>query len=180
MHIYTHICIFTYLRICMYVYIHICVCIYIYIYIYIVQIGAVAGSTLATNSGKIGIPMLYLTGSMSIFSISILIKMYHIIYKDHKLEIEEKITKTIERQISNFENFKEEIFILRIIKTISNVFKGFYEGLMLIFRYKYILKLAGVSCLFEIVLTVLDYQFKILGENFSLDVYLFVCLFVFM
>jgi hypothetical protein len=118
---------------------------------------------LATNSGKIGIPMLYLTGSMSIFSISILIKIYHIIYKGNTIEFEKKIIQKTER-ISNF----EENLILKIIKNILEVFKGFYEGLRLIFKYKYILKLAGVSCLFEIVLTVLDYQFKILGENYSI------------
>jgi hypothetical protein len=127
---------------------------------------------LATNSGKIGIPMLYLTGSMSIFSISILIKIYHIIYKGNTIEFEKKIIQKTER-ISNF----EENLILKIIKNILEVFKGFYEGLRLIFKYKYILKLAGVSCLFEIVLTVLDYQFKILGENYSIYICLCICIF---
>lgn len=47
----------------------------------------------------------------------------------------------------------------------QNMFKSFYEGLLLIFKHDYILKLAGISCLYEIILTVLDYQFKILGND---------------
>ena len=47
------------------------------------------------------------------------------------------------------------------------VFSNFYEGLSLILKHKYVFKLAGVSCLYEIVLTVLDYEFKVLAAMSS-------------
>ena len=130
----------------------------------IAQIGAVAGSTLATSSEKVGIPRLYLFGSMSIFSVSILIKAYHIIFRDHA-------TETVKLRVRSFSEFegpinhsyrtteKQTFFTVLV-----HLFGGFYEGLILIIRHRYILKLAGISCLYEIVVTVLDYQFKILGS----------------
>lgn len=132
----------------------------------IAQIGAVAGSTLATNSGKVGIPRLYLFGSMSIFSVSILIKAYHIVFRDHA-------TETVKLRVRSFSECESD-FPSHVSKPLENptffnifinLFRGFYEGLMLILRHRYILKLAGISCLYEIVVTVLDYQFKILGAN---------------
>ena len=131
----------------------------------IAQIGAVAGSTLATSSGKVGIPRLYLFGSMSIFSVSILIKAYHIVFRDHATES----VKTRLRSFSESETSVSPIGVAlekpSFFRFFVNVFRGFYEGLMLIIQHKYILKLAGISCLYEIVVTVLDYQFKILGAN---------------
>lgn len=44
---------------------------------------------------------------------------------------------------------------------------GFYEGLSLILKHRYVLKLLGVTCLYEIVVTVLDYEFKILGAQMA-------------
>ena len=41
---------------------------------------------------------------------------------------------------------------------------------MLILQHRYILKLAGISCLYEVVVTVLDYQFKIAGAKHSISV----------
>lgn len=131
----------------------------------IAQIGAVAGSTLATSSEKVGIPQLYLFGSMSIFSVSILIKAYHIIFRDHATET----VKLRVRSFSEFEGSSSKIGLSvdkgTCFSVFLHLFSGFYEGLILILRHKYILKLAGVSCLYEIVVTVLDYQFKILGAS---------------
>eukprot|EP01031_Cornospumella_fuschlensis_P034067 gene34067-41235_t len=49
----------------------------------IAQVGAILGSTLATNAGNIGIPSLFIFGAMLIFSVSLLIKTYHVTYRDH-------------------------------------------------------------------------------------------------
>lgn len=132
----------------------------------IAQIGAVAGSTLATNSGKVGIPRLYLFGSMSIFSVSILIKAYHIVFRDHATEtVKLRVRSFSECESTSSHSMSRSLENPTFITIFINLFRGFYEGLMLILRHKYILKLAGVSCLYEIVVTVLDYQFKILGAN---------------
>jgi hypothetical protein len=34
---------------------------------------------------------------------------------------------------------------------VGRLFRGFYEGLVLISQHRYILKLAGLSCLYEVV-----------------------------
>lgn len=52
-----------------------------------------------------------------------------------------------------------------IITKIMIVFAGFYEGLLLILKYPYVTHIFLLTCLFEIVLTVLDYEFKILGSH---------------
>jgi hypothetical protein len=41
----------------------------------------------------------------------------------------------------------------------------FWEGLHLVFKYKYVLRIMAVSCLYEIVVTVLDYEFKVIGAG---------------
>ena len=45
-----------------------------------------------------------------------------------------------------------------------NTLSGFFEGLFLIVKYPYVLHVLGVTCLYEIVLTVMDYRFKLLGS----------------
>ena len=48
------------------------------------QIGAILGSTMATQATQIGIPLLFLMGSMTIFSISLLMKVYVIVLPKKK------------------------------------------------------------------------------------------------
>ena len=131
----------------------------------IAQIGAVTGSTLATSSGIVGIPRLYLLGSMSIFSVSILIKAYHIVFRDHATESQKIRVRSFSESETSISPVGGALYKPSFCGFFINVFRGFYEGLMLIIQHKYILKLAGISCLYEIVVTVLDYQFKILGSN---------------
>lgn len=44
-------------------------------------------------------------------------------------------------------------------------FGGFWEGLALISKHKYVMRILAVSCFYEIVVTVLDYEFKMLGAG---------------
>jgi len=50
-------------------------------------------------------------------------------------------------------------------KTIHRLSASFLEGLLLILKHPYVLKIMCVSCLFEIVVTILDYQFKLLSSH---------------
>jgi ATP/ADP translocase len=47
------------------------------------QVGAITGSTLATHAAEMGIPKLFLVASVSIMSVSLLIKVYHIVFRDN-------------------------------------------------------------------------------------------------
>jgi hypothetical protein len=51
------------------------------------------------------------------------------------------------------------------LQSILAAFSGFYEGLFLITKYPYVMHIMGVTCLYEIVLTVMDYEFKLLGAD---------------
>lgn len=54
---------------------------------------------------------------------------------------------------------------LSTLQSIASAFSGFYEGLFLIAKYSYVMHIMGVTCLYEIVLTVMDYEFKLLGAD---------------
>jgi AAA family ATP:ADP antiporter len=138
----------------------------------IAQIGAIIGSTLATNSTDIGIPQLFLFGAMSIFSVSLIIKIYHIVYKESSnIESASNRVRSISEasysSLLSYEGDKqiEKINEITFLQSIINVFKNFYEGLSLILSYRYTIFLLGVSCLYEIVVTVLDYEFKLMGAD---------------
>lgn len=146
----------------------------------IAQIGAMIGSTLATNASTIGIPQLFFIASVTIFSVSLLIKIYHIIFNDKATEARGDIIKTIYAETQNNYDRSDENEVLIAVNTKETVnenysysfldkfyslFAGFVEGLLLILKYRYIQYLLGISCLYEIVVTVLDYQFKLLGAD---------------
>ena len=54
-----------------------------------------------------------------------------------------------------------EIRLDSILKSLQHVCGSFYEGLSLVLTHMYVLKLAGISCLYEVVLTILDFEFKV-------------------
>ena len=66
-----------------------------------------------------------------------------------------------------------EVRVASVLKGLQDVCRGFYEGLSLVLTHTYVLKLAGVSCLYEVVVTVLDYEFKVS------NIYLYVCMYVY-
>eukprot|EP00981_Chlorochromonas_danica_P015689 scaffold14361_cov193-Ochromonas_danica.AAC.24 len=149
----------------------------------IAQIGAILGSTLATNSNVVGIPGLFIFGAMLIFSVSLLIKSYHVTYKDYITES----NRTRVRSISESQTVdpilppvqeEEEVLIAALKekvkakestlwKSFGRILSNFYEGLYLIAQHGYVSKLLGVACLYEIVMTILDYEFKVMGAQAS-------------
>jgi AAA family ATP:ADP antiporter len=56
----------------------------------------------------------------------------------------------------------------KVFRGIFTIFAGFYEGLSLIIQYQYVLKLFAVSCVYDIVVTILDYEFKITGAKHTI------------
>jgi ATP/ADP translocase len=60
------------------------------------------------------------------------------------------------------------VFASKVFRGILTVFAGFYEGLSLIIQYHYVLKLFAVSCVYDIVVTIMDYEFKITGAKHTI------------
>lgn len=193
----------------------------------ITQVGAIIGATTATQASTIGIPLLFLMSSVTIFSVSLLVKLYFIVYKDRPT-MQDPAPRRLgpgaaaasglaSRTISSDAGGGVELATTSYASLSSRpstpapldnekagaalraqgmvqvqldeageaqkppsprnlkgqgrgflgLFSGFYEGLSLILKHRYVLLLLGVSCLYEVVITVLDYQFKILGAEKS-------------
>lgn len=149
----------------------------------IAQVGAILGSTAATHTRELGIPALFIFGAIMIFSVSLLIKTYHITYHDYITESVKTRVRSIsendtsdgpllpsspkgmsDEPVSHVHKHKEEP---SLVGSCGKVLEGFYEGLSLIARHGYVMKLLGVACLYEIVVTILDYEFKIMGSHAS-------------
>ena len=152
----------------------------------VAQIGAIGGSTLATHAKTIGIPQLFLIGAMGIFSVSLFIKVYCICFpkianadlviKDAEFEEEGSGDRELRSHSGRLYGNIYSSAAGSLTGTGSDVessslekgaqpsfFQGFVDGLRLVVRSKYMLLVFGVTCLYEVVVTILDYQFKILG-----------------
>jgi AAA family ATP:ADP antiporter len=156
----------------------------------IAQVGAILGSTLASYAAVLTIPGLFILGSVFILSVSLFIKLYHIIFHDYNTELMKTKVRSISEAsvepllppVETAANRKpppppaqpESLpsQALSLLKTVSmsvlTVFSGFYEGVYLIFQYPYVLKLLAVSCIYDIVVTILDYEFKIMGAKHTI------------
>lgn len=139
----------------------------------IAQVGAIFGSTLATTAGTVGIPSLFIFGAMLVFSVSLLIKTYHIVYNDHTtVNIRTRVrsiseSDSVESILTTMENAQHpgERIQPSLMESFGKLLSGFYEGLYLIGKHGYVLKLLGVACLYEIVVTILDYEFKVMASQ---------------
>jgi ATP:ADP antiporter, AAA family len=131
----------------------------------IAQVGAILGSTIATNAHIFGVPQLFIIGSMTVLSVSLLMKVYGIIYKSMP-SVQEMSTHVDSADDDESEKPAVDTDI-SILHRFIEFFKNFYSGFMIIIRYPYTLKILAISCLYEVVITVMDYQFKILGAFHS-------------
>ena len=117
------------------------------------QLGALLGSSIATKSSEIGIPTLLLTSSVMILSVNILIKLYQVVYpqiassdviSSHVLDINDNATP---------------------FEKIQNYLRSLYAGIILIRKHRYVTYLLQVTLLYEIMLTMIEYKFKVMGAN---------------
>ena len=138
----------------------------------IAQLGAITGSTLATHARTIGIPQLFLFGALNVFSVSLLIKVYRICFRrsvDIEFGIYDAVAVAYEKVATTDAGAAGAGAVspqlAAPVPEGRSVLAGFSEGFMLLLRNKYMLMVFGVSCLYEIVVTILDYQFKILAVH---------------
>lgn len=117
------------------------------------QLGAICGATIATHTGSISlsIPSLFLVTVMTIAANIILMKIYNKIFP-LPLKFEEKDDDNVPSY--PLSNNKE---------TSATSSRVFMSGVYLILRHEYLLYILGVSCLYEVALTCLDYEFKLVS-----------------
>lgn len=130
----------------------------------VAQFGAVLGSTLATRAVAVGISGLFAIAAVLVFSVSILIQIYHFTYHDYLVRSSSfGDGADPDQPVPHIEHRTKS----RSVGS-APIWSGFFEGLYLIARHSYLLKVLGVACLYEIVVTILDYEFKILASQHSL------------
>lgn len=157
----------------------------------VAQIGAVLGSAVARNATIIGIPKLFVLVSLNIFSISLAMKMYSLMFRDTKTQTRcrsstetDEIVVSSSRDnlngVSSYSDVSTQVddvaasmavaiaWLTRVrvgfTDALKRFFGGFYDGLMLIIRHPYVTLLLFVATLDEIIVAMLDYQFKLLAS----------------
>lgn len=104
------------------------------------QIGAIIGSTAATlpkSNAELHVWHLYAVGGVMPAVMAVLVRAYVSLFGSH-----------LPRE--------------RLHKNQGTV-ESALHGLKLVLRYEYVGLLFGISCLYEVVLTILDYQMKVMG-----------------
>lgn len=136
----------------------------------IAQVGAIIGATLAVHAETIGIPQLVLLGSMIVLSVSLLVKIYMLLFK-HKIHgaLEDVVVNAQSASASDVETQSSlPTYLTTLRKYAGNLYhfvSGFYEGIVIISKYSYTLHLLALSCIYEVVITILDYEFKLRGAH---------------
>mmetsp|Transcript_68557 Transcript_68557/g.155023 ORF Transcript_68557/g.155023 Transcript_68557/m.155023 type:complete len:582 (+) Transcript_68557:147-1892(+) len=107
------------------------------------QLGAVAGSTLATLATLVGVPALCGLGGLGCLMVAGMVRGYVTLFSG------------MVPGAPSDANWK---------KSRESPWSSMCTGLFLVLRYEYLALVFGISCLDEIVLTVLDYEMKVIGR----------------
>ena len=125
------------------------------------QLGAIGGSTLvATGRWEAS----YL---LIVVALSIILQL--LIMHGYDRRFEPTNVLVVEQQQhhnnNNNKNYPEDDTrsVLTWQDNNATITKPFWSGLYLIFQHSYVLLILGVSCLYEVSMTLLDYQMKLLG-----------------
>ena len=147
----------------------------------IAQIGAIGGSTMATLN-TVSIPRFFQIACLGILLQIIVMQIYGhqfpypmqedddvIFFNDEDIEDYEA---ELEKKALKARRDKKSTSSLTMTKKEENgrfqSAKVFFSGVFLILKYNYLLLILGVSCLYEISLTCLDYEMKLIGlDRFS-------------
>jgi ATP/ADP translocase len=135
----------------------------------IAQIGAIGGSTMVA-SDHWEPPALLVAVSLTIVLQVLLMWVYDRRFPPTSELVVDNTTKNINSNSNSNSNINDDdaATILTWQDDNATLTKPFWSGLYLIFRHYYVLLILGVSCLYEISLTCLDYQMKLLGwERFQ-------------
>eukprot|EP00934_Nitzschia_sp_Nitz4_P006352 Nitzschia sp. Nitz4//scaffold43_size134323//42209//44110//NITZ4_003292-RA/size134323-processed-gene-0.36-mRNA-1//-1//CDS//3329551927//6342//frame0 len=111
------------------------------------QLGAIGGSTFVV-SDYWSVPVMLILVSLLIFLQMFLMSAYHRRFKPTSALAQ---TEDDEQSVLTWQDGE------------ATLTKPFWAGLHLIFNHSYVILILGVSCLYEVALTCLDYQMKLLG-----------------
>lgn len=124
----------------------------------IAQVGAIIGSTIAASANSLGLPMLFNIGSFGVLLAVLMITVYSVMYPiPRRKEVLNSFSYSADKLGGEIPSENE----VSSASTSNNV-----SGIHLILKYNYLLLILGLSCLYEVVLTVIDYEMKLIGLAF--------------
>ena len=147
------------------------------------QLGAIGGSTLVATGRWES------SNLLTVVALAIILQLLLMRYYDRRFAPTSLLVAT-EQQESAFDqqkngrsrrlhndeegdgefDFDDTLSVMTLQDGIATLTKPFWSGLYLIFNHSYVLMILGVSCLYEVAMTLLDYQMKLLGvAKFSGD-----------
>jgi ATP/ADP translocase len=122
------------------------------------QLGAIAGSTLVA-SGRWETSYLFIVVALLIILQLILMHLY-----DRRFQPTSIIAVEAAAAVASVAGALDDTqSVMTWQDNNATLTKPFWSGLYLIFQHGYVLLILGVSCLYEICMTLLDYQMKLLG-----------------
>jgi ATP/ADP translocase len=134
------------------------------------QLGAIGGSTVATSS--MSIPNLFVFACFGIASQMIVMHIYGMYFPQPMSEEDDRPLSHMPSQNNDYEFELSKKTGKKVKKSDHHIHRddsmSFISGVYLILRHNYLILILGVSCLYEISLTCLDYEMKLIGlERFS-------------
>lgn len=128
------------------------------------QLGAIAGSTLVAT-GRWESSYLFIVVSLTIVLHLLLMRWCNQRFEPTSLLVadQQSAFDKIKRYREGSENDDDTQSVLTLQDAKATLTKPFWSGLYLIWNNSYILLILGVSCLYEVAMTLLDYQMKLLG-----------------
>lgn len=122
------------------------------------QLGAIGGSTLVATDHW-NVPALIIVVSLVILLHLLVMRSYDRLFEPTSLLAENSSSRRRRSQAD------DEASILTWQDNDATLTKPFWSGIYLIFSHYYVMLILGVSCLYEVALTCLDYQMKLLGYS---------------
>jgi len=126
------------------------------------QLGAIGGSTLVA-AGRWESSYLLVVVTLVIVLELLLMKSYDKRFQPTSLLVAEQQSAFSPRTKKNSLDCDDSVSAMTLLDGNETLTKPFLSGLYLIFNHSYVLLILGVSCLYEVAMTLLDYQMKLLG-----------------
>ena len=131
----------------------------------IAQLGAVGGSTMVTTS--YADTTLILLSSLVILLHLVVMNLYTRRFRPTNIQAivaaDEDLSEVVEPFGASSQSRRQSIQSLVSATASQQEPSSLWSGIHLILRHNYVLLLLGVSCLYEVSLTCLDYQMKLIG-----------------
>ena len=129
------------------------------------QLGAIGGSTLVA-AGRWESSYLLIVVALAILLELLLMRGYNRRFEPTSILVAEQqsaFDRQKRRGDGHYVDSEDSLSVMTLQDGNATLTKPFWSGVYLIFNHSYVLLILGVSCLYEVAMTLLDYQMKLLG-----------------